>query len=138
MTEDEMVGWHHCLSGHEFEQTLGDGEGQESLVCCSPWDSKESDMTERLKNSLAPSLLPPWERSWGTCEPPTVSECLLCGWQGCSQLPGSPGDWQQIRKWADEAPHWLPRFKGQLGVATILDSGGQGPPSLDSRTPQVL
>ena len=36
MTEDEMVGWHHRLNGHEFEQTLGDG-GQGSLVCCSPW-----------------------------------------------------------------------------------------------------
>ena len=35
MTEDEMVGWHHRLNGHEFEQTLGDSEGQESLVCCS-------------------------------------------------------------------------------------------------------
>ena len=37
MTEDEMVGWHHQFNGHEFEQTLGDGEGQGSLVCCSPW-----------------------------------------------------------------------------------------------------
>ena len=36
-TEDEMVGWHHWLNGHEFEQTLGDGEGQGSLACCSPW-----------------------------------------------------------------------------------------------------
>ena len=36
-TEDEMVGWHHRLDGHEFEQTLGVGEGQGSLVCCSPW-----------------------------------------------------------------------------------------------------
>ena len=43
--EDEMVGWHHRLNGHEFEQTLGDGEGQESLACCSPWDRKESDTT---------------------------------------------------------------------------------------------
>ena len=41
-TEDEMVGWHHRLNGHEFEQALGDGEGQGSLVCCSPWDRKES------------------------------------------------------------------------------------------------
>ena len=38
MTKDEMVGWHHRLNGHEFEQTLGDGEEQGSLVCCSPWD----------------------------------------------------------------------------------------------------
>ena len=51
LTEDEMVGWHHQLNGHEFEQALGNGEGQGSLVCCSPWDGKESDMTERLKNT---------------------------------------------------------------------------------------
>ena len=45
MTEDEMVGQHHRFNGHEFEQTLGDGEGQGGLVCCSPWGRKESDMT---------------------------------------------------------------------------------------------
>ena len=48
-TENEMVGWHHRLNGHEFEQTLGDCEGQGSLECCSPWGRKESDTTERLK-----------------------------------------------------------------------------------------
>ena len=48
MTEDEMVGWHHPLNGDEFEQTLGDGEGQGSPACCSPWGHKELDMTERL------------------------------------------------------------------------------------------
>ena len=47
-----MVGWPHQLNAHEFEQTLGDGEGQGSLVCCSPWDYKESDTTEQLKNKL--------------------------------------------------------------------------------------
>ena len=47
-TEDEMVSWHHPLSGHEFEQTLGDSEGQRSLLCCSPQGRKESDTTERL------------------------------------------------------------------------------------------
>ena len=46
--EDEMVGWHHRLNGHEFEQTLGTGDGQGSLACCSPWGCKESDMTEQL------------------------------------------------------------------------------------------
>ena len=51
MTEDDMVGWHHVLNGHEFEQTPGDGEGQGSLACCSSWDRKESDMTEQLNNS---------------------------------------------------------------------------------------
>ena len=45
-TENEMVGWHHQLKGHEFGQTPGDKEGQGSLVCCSPWGHKESDMTE--------------------------------------------------------------------------------------------
>ena len=45
MTEDEMVGWHHRLNGHEFEQTLGDGEGQGWLACGSPWDLKELDVT---------------------------------------------------------------------------------------------
>ena len=44
MTEDEMVGKHHRLNGHEFEQATGDGEGQGSMVCCSPWGRKESDM----------------------------------------------------------------------------------------------
>ena len=48
----KMVGWHHQLSGHEFEQALGDGEGQRSLVCCSPWGCKESDTTERLSLPL--------------------------------------------------------------------------------------
>ena len=43
-----MVGWRHQLNGHEFEQALGDGEGQGSLVYCSPWGHKESDMTEKL------------------------------------------------------------------------------------------
>ena len=51
MTEDEMVGWHHRLNGHEFEQAVGDGEGQGSLACCRPWGHKESDMTECLNNN---------------------------------------------------------------------------------------
>ena len=51
MTKDEMVGWHHRLNGHEFEQTLGDGEGQGSLAFCRPWGCKESDTTEQLNNS---------------------------------------------------------------------------------------
>ena len=45
MTEDEMVGWHHCLNGHEYEQIPGDSEGPGSLACCSPRDPKESDAT---------------------------------------------------------------------------------------------
>ena len=49
--KDEMGGWHHKLNGHEFEQAPGDGEGQESLVCCTPWGRKELDTTEQLNNS---------------------------------------------------------------------------------------
>ena len=48
MTAHGMVGWHRWLNGHEFEQALGDGEGQRSLACCSPWGHSESDMTEWL------------------------------------------------------------------------------------------
>ena len=49
MMEDEKAGWHHQLDGHELEPARGVGEGHGSLVCCSPWGCKESDMTERLK-----------------------------------------------------------------------------------------
>ena len=49
--EDEMVGWHHQLNGHEFDQALGDGEGQGSLACSSPWSCKESDTNEQLNNN---------------------------------------------------------------------------------------
>ena len=51
MTEDEMVGWHHRLDGHEFEQVPGEGEGQGSLACCSSWACKESGSTDQLNNS---------------------------------------------------------------------------------------
>ena len=50
MTEDQMVGWHHRIKGHEVEQIPGDGEEEGSLICCSPWVHKELDMTERSNN----------------------------------------------------------------------------------------
>ena len=55
MTEDEMVGWHHRLDGQEFEQTLGDSEGQGSLACCSPWGSQRVGhnlVTERQQHTF--------------------------------------------------------------------------------------
>ena len=52
LTENEMVGWHHWLNRHESEQTQGDSEGQESLVCCSPWGCQESDTSEWLNNNV--------------------------------------------------------------------------------------
>ena len=51
MTEDEMVGWHHQLNGHEFEQAVRVGDGQGGLACCSPWGRKELNVTEQLNNN---------------------------------------------------------------------------------------
>ena len=76
MTEDEMVGWHHRLDGHEFEQTLGDSEGQRSLVCCSPWGHKKSDMTEQLNKS---SLNDTTEIKWTAIESSKVFDKKLTG-----------------------------------------------------------
>ena len=56
-SEDEMAGWHHWCNGHDFGQTLGDGEGQGGLACCSPWCCKESDMTGWLTTTTTWSLL---------------------------------------------------------------------------------
>ena len=76
MTEDEMFGWHHWLSGHEFEQALGVGDGQGSLACCSPCSCKESDTTEQLnwtehKESRGLHSLGLW-RGWQPAEAPGV------------------------------------------------------------------
>ena len=60
MTEDEMVGWHHWINGHEFEWTPGVGDGQGGLACCSPWRGKESDTTEWLNFSASMSLFLFW------------------------------------------------------------------------------
>ena len=66
MTEDEMVGWHHQLDGHEFEQAAGVGDGQGSLAYCSPRGHNQSDMTEQLKTELKviPSLLCGRRQGW--------------------------------------------------------------------------
>ena len=61
MIEDEMVGWHYQLNGYEFQRAAGDGDGQGSLACCSPWGCKELHMTERL--------------SWG----PKIPHATQCG-----------------------------------------------------------
>ena len=50
-TEDKMIGWHHQLNGHEFEQAPGDGKGKGIMVCCSPWSHKGSDTNEKLNNN---------------------------------------------------------------------------------------
>ena len=64
MTEDEMVGWHHRLDGHEFEQAPGVGDGQGSLGCCSPWGRKEPDMTALQKGEASHSSILAWRIPW--------------------------------------------------------------------------
>ena len=64
-TDDEMVGWHHWLDGHEFEQTPGVGDGKGSLVCCSPWSRRELDTTEWLNNKNSKSSLVVLSGSFG-------------------------------------------------------------------------
>ena len=75
MIEDEMFGWHHWLNGHEFEQTLGDSEGQGSMEYCSPWGCKELDTTERLNNNSCLGPSPDFHSS--VCESPQVNTSLL-------------------------------------------------------------
>ena len=100
--EDEMVGWHHQLNGHEFEQTLRDSEGQGSLVCCSPWRCKELDMTEWLNNSNNKKVNLKLSRETGVprhqksgsaayCRCPLVSHepsTILCFWHAPALLWG--------------------------------------------------
>ena len=125
MTEDEMVGWDHWLNGPEFEQALGDGEGQGSLACCCPWDCKWSDTTEQLnKNNRGIYIMEvgdrlPWELEvtssclgkeiHGEADKLPSSRgniALLCGEEmGCTaQHPPCPGDlemliWESPRRW---------------------------------------
>ena len=78
-TEDEMVGCHHQLNGHEFEQILGVGDGQGGLVCCSPWGCKESDTTERLNwNGKSP---------WDSSGKNAGVDCHFLLWKRHHQMP---------------------------------------------------
>ena len=72
MTEDEMVGWHHRLNEHEFEQAPGVGNGQGSLACCSPWGGKVSNMTEQL-TKLNSTHQHHTVLKLGSISPPTLS-----------------------------------------------------------------
>ena len=82
-----MVGWHHWLNGHEFNQAPGDGEGQESLACCSPWGLEESDMTEWLNNNNIPQIqVKPFHRATRYLRPLPFS-CSAPGlFQACHPL----------------------------------------------------
>ena len=96
MTEDEMVGWHHRLNGHEFKQT--DSEGHRSLVCCSPWVYKESETTERLINNKNQTFRECLQRALHfdkdeqgseTCPPAahSLNQCRKTDGKECSGIP---------------------------------------------------
>ena len=106
VTEDEIVGWHHRFNGDELGQTLGDGDGQGSLACCSPWGHEELDMTERLnwseslynralkEKSLDPNVWHCTVICWGSCnlynEAALVSGQRLPSLWRLSQQAGTP------------------------------------------------
>ena len=83
MTEDTMVGWNHQLNGHEFEQSPGDGEGQGSLACCSPWGHQELDTTERMNNNPSDQGLPEHNTE------PSTGKVLKHLWNDLNKQTGS-------------------------------------------------
>jgi len=103
MTQDEMLGWHHPFNGHESEQTARDCEGQGSLVCCSPWCCKESDMTEQLDSKI--TLLGPssahFPSSLSPCHPFKhspfqESRLISMHWPPSSLLPPGLTIWSPL------------------------------------------
>ena len=80
MTEDEMVGWHHQLNGHEFGWTLGVGDGQGGLACCNSWGHKESDMTEWLNWTEPYIIWGPWNKNNTKLWPRIDTESWKMSW----------------------------------------------------------
>ena len=117
-TEDEMVGWHHWLNGHEFEQTLGDSGGQMSLACCNPWGSKELDTTYWLNKSdnninnniillvIVYYVSEPWS-FYQSFQGPQVAQMV-------KNLPAVQETWVQSLSWED------PLEKGTATNSSIL------------------
>ena len=126
MTEDKMVGWHHWLKGHEFEKALGDGEGQGSLVCCSPWGRKESDTTKQLNKNGSLALFP--KTTFYFTHESIYSYIgsklgFPGGWDGKKNLPAIQETWVQSLGWENPlgkemAIHssilawWIPKERG--------------------------
>ena len=120
MTEDEMVGWHHQLNGHEFEWTPGVGDGQGGLVCCSPWGHKELDMTEWLNwcwerlraageedrgpDAWITNLMYMFEQTLRDSE--GQGSLVCCSWWGCKESHKWTTNWHLARA--------LPRTEQQM------------------------
>ena len=107
--ENEMVGWHHWLNGHEFDQAPGDGEGQRGLACCSPWGCKELDIIEWMNNNKSQ----PSENMlvWANKPPliPTSYKSTYSSSRTTAQEHGIPmglGSWRSSRCPAPPLPHW--------------------------------
>ena len=99
-TEEEMIGWHHWLNGHEFESTPGVGDGQGGLVCCSPWGHKESDTTEWL--------------NWTELTEPLARHCVIA-----SSHWGGRGPWLGYHAFS---PQEL-RVQWTYQLTVVLNSG---------------
>ena len=115
-TEDEMVGWHHRVNGHELEQALGDGEGQESLVSCSPWGRKESDTTERLHFHFSLSCIREGNGN------PLQCSCLENPRDGgacCAAIYGVAQSWTPLKRLSSSSSSSMD-FPGSPVVKTVL------------------
>ena len=97
-TEDEMVGWHHRLIGHEFDQALGAGDGQGGLACCSPWDHKELDTTKQLNWTESQQEWGPQSNSSQGTESYQQTGKLIC--------ESSEGEAPWMVSWAIEIARW--------------------------------
>ena len=137
MTEDETVGWYHWLNGHEFEQALGDGEGQGRLVCCSPWGRTESDMTEWLNNkyiSHPAQCLAHWRGTkWGSDGGVIVRVIIMGGelqvildllWCPVARTsPSNAGVVGSVLGWGTKIPHaaWCGQKNKQLTKMCLIN-----------------
>ena len=117
-TEDEMVGWHHWLNGHEFEQVSGDDEGQRSLGYCCPWGGKESDTTERLNNNNKAIMVKNLPARAGDMRhgfDPRVREILWRrGWTEEITKSMDRGAWRAIVHTVAQSQTWLKQLSTKL------------------------
>jgi len=114
MSEDEMVGWHHRLNGHEFKEVLRDGEGQGNLACGSPWGCKEMDRTEWLNNNLIMKsfksrVFSGWwqkgnerEKEWEDASPLPTLKVEWAMWEGI-QATSRSAEWPLAHSWTKKA-----------------------------------